>query len=374
MRIIIFCAYFYPHQGGVEKYVEELFSGLKNLSITIVTANTENAKEHEYHKGFDVYRLPCWHMVGNAYPVIKPSGWKKLDELSKNHYDYVITNTRFFNTSFLGARFALRNNIPLIHIEHGTEHSPVPNIFSRLLGIMYDHTFGRYILKHAKKAIGISVASEKFIKHLYNRDTELLRNGIDTKRCVRANNTQIMRIKKSMHLDNKKIIVYVGRIIYAKGIHELLEATKDMNDVKVIIIGAGNYLEELKKTGNDTIFLGQKNGAEIINYLSIADIFVNPSYAEGLPTSVLEAGSVGVPIIATDVGGTREIIDDGKNGFLIKPKDVDALKAKITKLLEDNSIRKKFSFSIRRKIVKEFDWKKTRKSLWQILEDKVSGQ
>jgi len=379
MRIIIFCAYFHPHQGGVENYIEELFKtsndNRNNLEITLVTANTENSKECEKYKNFDVYRLPCWNILGGTYPVIKPSGWKILRELSKRQqkekYDYVITSTRFFNTSLLGARFALKNKIPLIHIEHGTAHSPVHNLLSRTIGIIYDHTFGRYIIKHADKAIGISIASEKFIKHLYNKDNSkifLLRNGIDTKKFVKITRTKdIQNIRKSLHLKNEKIIVYVGRLIYAKGVHDLLEATKDRNDVKVIVIGSGNYDNKLRSISKNAIFLGQKNSDEIIKYLSIADIFVNPSYAEGLPTSVLEAGSLGVPIIATDVGGTREIIDDEKNGFLIKPKDVDGLKTKITLLLNNPSVSNKFSLNIRKKIIKEFDWKKTRFVLEKIL-------
>ena len=137
--------------------------------------------------------------------------------------------------------------------------------------------------------------------------------------------------------------------------------------MKVIVIGSGNYDNKLRSISKNAIFLGQKNSDEIIKYLSIADIFVNPSYAEGLPTSVLEAGSLGVPIIATDVGGTREIIDDEKNGFLIKPKDVDGLKTKIRLLLNNPSVSNKFSLNIRKKIIKEFDWKKTRLVLEKIL-------
>jgi glycosyltransferase involved in cell wall biosynthesis len=66
-------------------------------------------------------------------------------------------------------------------------------------------------------------------------------------------------------------------------------------------------------------FLGERTQPEVIEILKQTDIFVNPSYSEGLPTSVLEAASLGLPIIATDVGGTREIIEHMKSGYLIKP-------------------------------------------------------
>jgi glycosyltransferase involved in cell wall biosynthesis len=378
MKIAIFCAYFYPHKGGVETYVKELFSGLKDIDVTIITSNSENSPKFEKKFGMNIYRFDCWHMMGKTYPIIKFSERKNIEKIIQdNKFDYIITQTRFFHTSYIGCKIAKKYHIPLIHFEHGTKHSPIKNPLFRFGGVIYDHTIGKYIIKKSNKVVGISHASEEFVKHLYKKaKTICIYNSLDTKFFCKTSSKEQLQTKKRLKIKDEKIIVFVGRIIFAKGAQDLLEAVKAIKNVdstdkkekiKVIIIGDGNYLNELKKKYPWAIFLGQKEPSEIIKYLSIADIFVNPSYAEGLPTTVLDAGAIGVPIIATNVGGTREIIDDGENGFLIEPKDIDELRGKIGKLLYDNILRKKFSKEIQKKVVGKFDWEKARKNVEKIL-------
>jgi len=102
--------------------------------------------------------------------------------------------------------------------------------------------------------------------------------------------------------------------------------------------------------------LGQKEQGEVIKILNSSDIFVNPSHSEGLPTSVLEAGAAGLAIVATDVGGTKEIIDDGKTGFLVSPSDKEALKEKICQLIENKKLREDFGRNIHKFVKENFDW------------------
>ena len=90
-------------------------------------------------------------------------------------------------------------------------------------------------------------------------------------------------------------------------------------------------LIRLANNDKDILFLGLRN--DIVNILSITDVLVNPSYSEGLPTSILEAASIGVPVVATDVGGTKEIFIN-EMGFLINLDDKKSLSESIMKLLE----------------------------------------
>lgn len=371
INIAVFTAYFYPHEGGTEKYAQELFRDLKDVDVTIITSNSNDAKFHEKRFGMDIYRFRCWHLLDKTYPVIKFTEYKDIEKLfkdSNNKFDYIVTQTRFFNTAYIGCRIAKKFKIPLIHIEHGTMHSPIKNPLLRLFGRIYDHTIGRYIIKNSSRLIGISGASERFVKHLYpDAKTDRIYNSVDTKIFEKIPEKRQMLLKRSLRIKDEKVILFVGRIIYAKGIQDMLEACEGMEDVKVLIIGDGNYLDTLKKRYPWAIFLGQKNIDEIIRYLSIADIFINPSYAEGLPTSILEAGAMGVPAIATDVGGTGEIIDDGEDGYLIRPKNPAEIRRKISKLLQDDALRKKFSKNIRLKIRREFDWKTSRERFENII-------
>jgi glycosyltransferase involved in cell wall biosynthesis len=176
-------------------------------------------------------------------------------------------------------------------------------------------------------------------------------------------------ILHSIFIHNKPVIVFVGRLIQAKGVQDLLDATKNI-ECWVDIIGEGPYkkeLENIAKGRPEVEFFGLRNKEEIKNILDDATIFCNTSYAEGLPTSVLEAGAMGLPIIATNVGGTNEIIDAGHNGFLVDPKNIDGLKFLIKALLLQDGICKMFGRRIRKKIVQKFDWDKSAKKFIQLL-------
>ncbi|MBA4320631.1 MAG: glycosyltransferase family 1 protein, partial [Flavobacterium sp.] len=147
---------------------------------------------------------------------------------------------------------------------------------------------------------------------------------------------------------------------------DLLEAARGL-DATVIVVGDGPYRKTLEEKFPGIRFVGTKKGAELIAYLSIADIFVNPSYAEGLPTSVLEAGSVGVACIATDVGGTREIITDTVNGYVIEPQDVAALRKYLYTLLNNETKRIKMGDLLQQKVLDRFNWHMLRKILFRVL-------
>ena len=90
--------------------------------------------------------------------------------------------------------------------------------------------------------------------------------------------------------------------------------------------------------------------------MKTTDIFVNPSYSEGLPTSVLEACAAGCAVVATDVGGTDEIIFDGSTGFLVKPGDQQGLTDKINYLLENKPVRDTFGKNAKTHVMDNFSW------------------
>lgn len=97
------------------------------------------------------------------------------------------------------------------------------------------------------------------------------------------------------------------------------------------------------------------------------DIFINPSYSEGLPTTVLEAGLMKCAVVATDVGGTSEIIEDEKEGLLCKPEFLDITK-KLEIVIKDKSYRKMVGENLHKKVCERFSWKKTAKEVLEIIE------
>jgi glycosyltransferase involved in cell wall biosynthesis len=368
-RILIFAAYFYPHIGGYEKIVYELSRRLvqSDYEIDILTCNTERAPAYEELDGIHIYRLPCWNALNSLYPIPKPcpAGFKILRRLLRKNYDIVNTQTRFFITSFLGLIFAKLKKTPLVHTEHGTRHSTVPNKVVDLISRTYDHTIGDLLVKSARRNIGVSQAACEFLKHLGAANTQVIYNGIDTGIFKREDTNY----RQKLGIGNDALVVtFVGRLIYAKGAQDLISAFPRIKDtasnVKLLIVGGGPYRAELEKLARRTdcsssiLFLGQKKQAELIEILSATDIFVNPSYSEGLPTSVMEAASIGLPIIATDVGGTREIITTGKTGILVQARDMGQLAEELCRLCADAELRGKLGKNARILAERKFDWDK----------------
>ena len=144
--------------------------------------------------------------------------------------------------------------------------------------------------------------------------------------------------------DKDILVVTIGRINFEKGYHILKDTIlkfKGHNIIKFIIIGSGTYLNEMKtqvhknNCSDNVYFLGYRS--DIINILIECDIFVFPTLHETFGSAALEAAQVGLPIIASDVGGIPEIVEDGVNGILVKPGDVCYLYNAI-KLLSENKV------------------------------------
>jgi glycosyltransferase involved in cell wall biosynthesis len=123
-------------------------------------------------------------------------------------------------------------------------------------------------------------------------------------------------------------VVTVGRLVPWKGIDRLLRVLADLANARLIVVGdgpEGTYLRHLARQlhlDGRVFFAGEVSSNKVRGYLRASDIFVLNSTYEGLPHVVLEALQAGVPVIATDVGGTREVIEPGMNGLLVSPGDV----------------------------------------------------
>lgn len=320
MHIGIFAGYMIPHCGGYCTNIQELAERLvaRGYEVTVITCNSEKVKSREWIDGVEVVRLPMLLHVGDALPIPVPV-------MPMRKFDVVVTQTRFFPTSVLGAVYSAVRGVPMIHVERGSCHTVLKSELLGKLTRVYDHTVGRWVMSRADRTVGISESACELITHLYPRASPVLvRNGVD-----------LPSVSGNMERDDVYKIVFTGRLIYAKGVQDLIEAVCKVKGVGLTIVGDGGYrdtLEELVETlgiEGRVAFLGMVRHEEIPEILSGHDLFVNPSYSEGLPTTVMEAASVGLPIIATDVGDTNEIVRDGVSGLLVKVRDVEGLAERI---------------------------------------------
>lgn len=186
-------------------------------------------------------------------------------------------------------------------------------------------------------AVGDSLKSKT--KALTGRESTVLPIGIDLSQFQPISETK-MELRRRLNLpENKKIVVFVGRLTKAKGVFELAHSLEWLsNDVAVLFIGDGPAKENLRKHPefNRRVYLtGQVENESIKDYLLASDVFALPSYTEGMPTVVIEALALKVPVICTAVGGVPELFGEHRQ-LLIDSKSVSSLVNRINDILYRN--------------------------------------
>lgn len=185
--------------------------------------------------------------------------------------------------------------------------------------------------------------------------------GVDMER---FNPARFANIKKD---DSRFRYTFVGRIVGDKGINELVAAFVKLNKehptTQLTLVG--KYEANLDPVKPETLkaieenscidACGPRYGDELLIEYVKSDCFVMPSYREGFPNTVMEAGAMGLPSVVTDINGSREIIIHGKNGFIVPSKDANALYEAMKQMLEDTSTREKMAANARPLIDSRFE-------------------
>lgn len=231
-----------------------------------------------------------------------------------------------------------------------------------------------------RKADWLFTVSESLLKILSRQKIppfllENLPNGIDSDyfnpKKVASN------LRKELGIFSEQILIgVVGRLTPQKNIPLLLRAIQTLivqgKQVALVLVGDGPATDEVKKTVEQmeikkwVHFLGFVSDVRSI-YKDL-DLFVSSSNQEGMPNSILEAMAMGVPVVATDVGGNAELIENGKEGFLTPAGSLDGLAQSMIKLIEEPLLRKKIAEAARRKIENNFSFEKRVKRLEQVYE------
>ena len=206
--------------------------------------------------------------------------------------------------------------------------------------------------------------------------------GIDLKVYSRS---RVCGSQFSVDLLHKKgkafIFLFVGRIVKDKGINELVEAFSKLNNEypKTGLWLVGPYEDSLDPVSdearraiaenNGIESVGAKQGDELLAYYAAADCFVMPSYREGFPNTVIEAGAMDLPCIVTDINGSREIIIDGKNGVIVPPKDKEALYNAMKLMLQSKADLERMAGNARIMIGNRFEQNFVRKCLYDFYDE-----
>ena len=378
-RVVVFAAHFAPHVGGVERFTEALWSrlGRRGWEVLIVTANTNGAAPVSASRGLRVLRVPAWQVLEGRVPLPKPS--RQLFALFRGMVaappDVVVSNTRFFPTSAMAAVLARRVRRPLLHIEHGS--APVTlgrPVLDRLTNAC-DRVAGSWVLHRADRCLGVSKAVADFLRASFAiAGVGILSNGVETSGWEHASSDyrQLLGVRTG-----DVLIVYVGRLIEAKGVFDLLEAFARLDDgpgrrLHLAMAGDGPLAAEVVRCARSDeriAPLGPLGETHVHDLLLAADVVVHPSaYPEGLPTVLLEAAAAGVAVIATAAGGTTELVRHGETGLVVPAHDPERLRRALELLASDSALRQRLVASARLAVREHFAWPRIADTLeWELI-------
>lgn len=188
-------------------------------------------------------------------------------------------------------------------------------------------------------------------------------NGVDTSRFTPPPDFDPRALKQELVGGDYRIVANVARLVPQKGQRYLVEAaaivTKTRPDVRFAIVSEGELRGEImaqaKALGVDDKLIITGMRTDVTEILAASDVFVLSSLWEGMPLSLIEAMSVGVPAVATDVGGVGQLLQDGVTGLLVPPADAQALAAAIADSLDHPEVARSRAAAAKEMVVREYD-------------------
>lgn len=220
---------------------------------------------------------------------------------------------------------------------------------------------------------------------LYPRNRcRLLGNGVDLQRfdpqLFSASSRSLLR--RSLGLSGDQIAVAtVGRLVVEKGYLELFAAARELGHMYAFFVVGPEDPEKSDALGPDPVLQAKASGvsflgmrSDVAALYSAFDIFVLPSHREGFPRAAMEASAMGLPVVATDIRGCRQVVEDGVNGLLVPLRDSTALTAAIAKLAEDDRMRHKMGDAGRRRARRLFDESQVVQTVMDTYKEVVDSQ
>lgn len=179
-------------------------------------------------------------------------------------------------------------------------------------------------------------------------------------------------------------LLYTGRLAAVKGLPILLESLVSLkitySNLLLTVVGDGSERQQLEQMTaqlglrDQVNFVGYQSQAKVRQYMQETDVFVLPSFAEGVPVSLMEALAAGVPVVTTQIAGIGELVENGVSGYLVPPGNAPLLADKIDKLLADPDLRTQFGLAGRAKVAQEFDIQQEAAWLCQVMTAALAGE
>ena len=364
MKIAHVTAFYYPTIGGVEQVVKELAERYvqQGHEVHVFTSDWDKNKRIKTKKetinGVHVHRHFHILKIANFASIFPSMLWT----LSRYKFDIIHTHVSGHAHTFFGSLIAKIKRTPLIHTTHCPWTEGFRSLVGRILVWISYKTINRLSFKFSDKIIAITPWEIPFIEKYGGKKEKIVTipNGVDKiffKRIKDNNFKKELKIKAP-------IVLFFGRLNPTKGPDKFVLAAKEIlkekKDITFLIIGPDEGMlkkvQELSWDEKNIRILGPiREKSKIPEVYQSAEVYVMPSYREGLPLTLFEALASGLPIVASPVNGIPFEISEPENGFFVKYGDIEGLKEKILTLLEDKKLAEKISKNNMEK-AKNYDW------------------
>lgn len=372
---ILMLTWEYPPRvvGGIARVVYDLSRTLlkDGHEVTVVTYREGDAPYFEDDKGVKVYRVDNYminpnnfidwilqmnfSMVAKANELIAEQG--KFDVI--HAHDWLVANAaRTIKNSY---------HIPIVSTIHATEAGRNSGIHDETQRYINDT---EWMLTYESSEV---VVNSNYMKNELQRlfglpyeKINVIPNGVNLNLFNGIERDYTFRRKFAM--DNEKIILFMGRLVYEKGIQHLIAAMPKIlngyHDAKLVICGKGGMIDELKAQvnamgiANKVYFAGYLNGKDVQKMYKAADIAVFPSTYEPFGIVALEAMLSENPIVVSDIGGLNEIVEHRENGMKSYTGNANSIADSILELLYDHKLCADITKKAKNKVRNEYNWSK----------------
>jgi len=353
IRILQISKFFYPHFGGMEKVVRDINVGLKeDVNIKVLTCQVKGKGNKEIIDDIEVFRADS---IGTYFSV--PISFTFPFLLKRISRDRDILHFHLPFPMAVMSYLLVKPKGKIVVWWHSDILRP-----KYLYKLLYKPFLRRFLNKVDKIIVATPyhIINSDILKDFKNK-CEVIPYGIDIEQFNFTDEIK-GKVEKIRRKYGLKIILFVGRLVYYKGLEYLIQAMKSV-DAKLLVIGEGYLQESLQKLvgklkmENKVFFLGRVGNSEIVAYYYACDIFVLPSIekTEAFGLVQLEAMACGKPVINTNLPtGVPYVGLDKITGITVPPKNSKALAEAINILLNDESLRKKYGENGRKKVENEF--------------------
>ncbi len=350
-----------PHIfGGGKRVFMQIMKGLPKETFNVLSCCSLSTEQEDELRASGV-RIITTHL-SEYNPIIVVLELSKIYRSEKIHIVHSQGGRAVFY-SRMAARFAKSPvvvNTSTMLVEH-YDVGLAKKAFYTLCDRMTEGVVDRFI------AVSESLREDLVTHHRIHPDKVLtIYNGIELDQ-YKARVEGAERVRREFLMKEDQFLVgTIGRLVYQKGLDSFLKAVPKVLDAfpntTIVLIGDGPLKGELESLSKELgvlekcIFAGFRE--DIRDILSALDVFALPSILEGHPVVILEAMAMEKPIVATDINGVREGIENGRTGILVPPGDPQALGEAINEFLKDGAKGRKFGMEARKQVEEMFDLKR----------------